>query len=135
MKLIEEKRLNERDKKGNQIWRKWGPYLSERQWGTVREDYSKDGSAWSYFPHDHARSRVYRWGEDGIAGISDIRQNLCFSLGIWNGNDDILKERLYGLTGVDGNHGEDVKELYYYLDNTPSHSYMKYLYKLSLIHI
>ena len=129
MKWIEEKRLEERDQKGNQIWRKWGPYLSERQWGTVREDYSKEGAAWSYFPHDHARSRVYRWGEDGIAGISDKRQNLCFSLGIWNGNDDILKERLYGLTGEDGNHGEDVKELYYYLDNTPSHSYMKYLYK------
>mgnify|MGYP001448223031 FL=1 len=129
MKWIEENRLEERDQKGNQIWRKWGPYLSERQWGTVREDYSKEGAAWSYFPHDHARSRVYRWGEDGIAGISDKRQNLCFSLGIWNGNDDILKERLYGLTGEDGNHGEDVKELYYYLDNTPSHSYMKYLYK------
>ena len=129
MNFIEEKRLSECDEKGNQRWRKWGPYLSERQWGTVREDYSKDGSAWSYFPHDHARSRVYRWGEDGIAGISDVRQNLCFSLGIWNGNDDILKERLYGLTGEDGNHGEDVKELYYYLDNTPSHSYMKYLYK------
>ena len=130
MKWIEEKRLEERDERGNQTWRNWGPYLSERQWGTVREDYSKNGSAWSYFPHDHARSRVYRWGEDGIAGISDKRQNLCFSLGIWNGNDDILKERLYGLTGEDGNHGEDVKELYYYLDNTPSHSYMKYLYKL-----
>ena len=112
-----------------QTWRKWGPYLSERQWGTVREDYSENGAAWSYFPHDHARSRVYRWGEDGIAGISDEHQNLCFSLGMWNGNDSILKERLYGLTGEDGNHGEDVKELYYYLDNTPSHSYMKYLYK------
>ena len=108
MKWIEEKRLEERDERGNQTWRNWGPYLSERQWGTVREDYSKNGSAWSYFPHDHARSRAYRWGEDGIAGISDKRQNLCFSLGIWNGNDDILKERLYGLTGEDGNHGEDV---------------------------
>lgn len=129
MKSIEERRLEEVDKKGNEVWRKWGPYLSERQWGTVREDYSKDGSAWSYFPHDHARSRVYRWGEDGIAGISDRYQNLCFCLGLWNGKDAILKERLYGLTGEDGNHGEDVKELYYYLDNTPSHSYMKYLYK------
>lgn len=129
MKSIEERRVEERDEKGNQVWRKWGPYLSERQWGTVREDYSKNGSAWNYFPHDHARSRVYRWGEDGIAGISDKYQNLCFCLGLWNGNDAILKERLYGLTGVDGNHGEDVKELYYYLDNTPSHSYMKYLYK------
>ncbi len=129
MKSIEERRLEELDHKGNQTWRKWGPYLSERQWGTVREDYSENGSAWSYFPHDHARSRVYRWGEDGIAGISDKYQNLCFCVGLWNGNDAILKERLYGLTGEDGNHGEDVKELYYYLDNTPSHSYMKYLYK------
>lgn len=129
MKSIEERRLEELDPKGNQTWRKWGPYLSERQWGTVREDYSENGAAWSYFPHDHARSRVYRWGEDGIAGISDKYQNLCFCLGLWNGNDAILKERLYGLTGEDGNHGEDVKELYYYLDNTPSHSYMKYLYK------
>ena len=118
MKSIEERRLEAVDAKGNKTWRKWGPYLSERQWGTVREDYSENGSAWSYFPHDHARSRVYRWGEDGIAGISDKHQNLCFSLGIWNGNDAILKERLFGLTGEDGNHGEDVKELYYYLDNT-----------------
>ena len=129
MKSIEERRLEAVDGKGNNTWRKWGPYLSERQWGTVREDYSENGAAWSYFPHDHARSRVFRWGEDGIAGISDNYQNLCFSLGIWNGNDAILKERLFGLTGEDGNHGEDVKELYYYLDNTPSHSYMKYLYK------
>lgn len=129
MKSIEERRLEEKDKEGNNPWRQWGPYLSERQWGTVREDYSKEGAAWNYFPHDHARSRVYRWGEDGIAGISDEYQNLCFCLGVWNGKDSILKERLYGLTGVDGNHGEDVKELYYYLDNTPSHSYMKYLYK------
>ena len=129
MKSIEERRLEAVDAKGNKTWRKWGPYLSERQWGTVREDYSENGSAWSYFPHDHARSRVYRWGEDGIAGISDKHQNLCFSLGIWNGNDAILKERLFGLTGEDGNHGEDVKELYYYLDNTPSHSYIKYFYK------
>ena len=110
-------------------WLKWGPYLSERQWGTVREDYSENGNAWGYFPHDHARSRVYRWGEDGLAGISDEEQQLCFAIALWNGNDPILKERLFGLTGPEGNHGEDVKELYYYLDNTPTHSYMKYLYK------
>ena len=110
-------------------WKKWGPYLSERQWGTVREDYSESGNAWEYFPHDHARSRVYRWGEDGIAGISDEKQRICFGLTMWNGKDPILKERLFGLTGNEGNHGEDVKELYYYLDNTPSHSYMKHLYK------
>ena len=114
---------------GTHDWRKWGPYLSERQWGTVREDYSADGSAWSYFPHDHARSRAYRWGEDGLAGISDDRQLLCFSLALWNGKDSILKERLFGLTGPEGNHGEDVKELYYHLDATPTHSYLKYLYK------
>ena len=124
----EENRLAVADD-GKKMWRKWGPYLSERQWGTVREDYSPDGNAWDYFPHDHARSRVYRWGEDGIAGISDRFQNLCFSLAMWNGKDSIIKERLYGLTGHDGNHGEDCKELYYYLDNTPTHSYMKYLYK------
>jgi hypothetical protein len=110
-------------------WKKWGPYLSERQWGTVREDYSEHGNAWDYFPHDHARSRVYRWGEDGIAGISDSMQRICFAITLWNGKDPILKERLFGLTGNEGNHGEDVKELYYYLDNTPSHSYMKHLYK------
>jgi Glycosyl hydrolase family 63 C-terminal domain len=110
-------------------WKKWGPYLSERQWGTVREDYSEHGEAWDYFPHDHARSRVYRWGEDGIAGISDDLQRICFALTLWNGKDPILKERLFGLTGNEGNHGEDVKELYYYLDNTPSHAYMKHLYK------
>lgn len=110
-------------------WKKWGPYLSERQWGTVREDYSEHGNAWDYFPHDHARSRVYRWGEDGIAGISDDMQRICFALALWNGKDPILKERMFGLTGNEGNHGEDVKELYYYLDNTPSHSYMKHLYK------
>lgn len=110
-------------------WKKWGPYLSERQWGTVREDYSEHGNAWDYFPHDHARSRVYRWGEDGIAGFSDDQQHICFALAMWNGKDPILKERLFGLTGSEGNHGEDVKELYYYLDNTPSHSYMKHLYK------
>src|SRR3954469_20292371 len=110
-------------------WRKWGPYVSERAWGTVREDYSADGNAWNYFPHDHARSRAYRWGEDGIAGFSDDEQQLCFALALWNGKDPILKERLFGLTGPEGNHGEDVKELYYYLDATPTHSYMKYLYK------
>ncbi len=108
---------------------KWGPYLSERQWGTVREDYSEGGDAWNYFPHDHARSRVYRWGEDGLAGIADYGQNLCFALALWNGKDPILKERLFGLSNGEGNHGEDVKELYYYIDNLPSHYYMKYLYK------
>jgi len=108
---------------------KWGPYLSERQWGTVREDYSANGAAWDYFPHDHARSRVYRWGEDGLAGISDNQCQLCFAITLWNGQDPILKERLFGLTNQEGNHGEDVKELYYYLDNTPTHSYMQYLYK------
>ncbi|MFD2524035.1 MGH1-like glycoside hydrolase domain-containing protein [Emticicia soli] len=108
---------------------KWGPYLSERQWATVREDYSINGDAWNYFPHDHARSRVYRWGEDGLGGISDSRQNLCFALALWNGKDSILKERLFGLTNGEGNHGEDVKELYYYLDNVPTHYYMKYLYQ------
>lgn len=110
-------------------WKKWGPYLSERQWGTVREDYSDNGDAWSYFPHDHARSRAYHWGEDGIAGISDDRQILCFALGMWNGKDQIIKERIFGLTNQEGNHGEDVKEYYFYLDSTPTHSYMKYLYK------
>jgi hypothetical protein len=110
-------------------WRKWGPYLSERQWGTVREDYSENGDAWNYFTHDQARSRAYRWGEDGLAGISDDRQRLCFALALWNGKDAILKERLFGLTNSEGNHGEDVKEYYFYLDSTPTHSYMKYLYK------
>jgi Glycosyl hydrolase family 63 C-terminal domain len=110
-------------------WKKWGPYLSERQWGTVREDYSKDGNAWNYFSHDQARSRAYHWGEDGLAGISDDRQLLCFALALWNGKDPILKERLFGLTNGEGNHGEDVKEYYFYLDSTPTHSYMKYLYK------
>ncbi|BDD12321.1 glucosidase (plasmid) [Fulvitalea axinellae] len=127
-KNAEEHRLEEHYNKENP-WLKWGPYLSERQWGTVREDYSKDGDAWNYFPHDHARKRTYRWGEDGIAGISDDWQRICFSVALWNGKDNILKERLFGLTGEQGNHGEDVKELYYYLDNTPSHAYMKYLYK------
>ncbi len=110
-------------------WRKWGPYLSERQWGTVREDYSPDGNAWDYFTHDQARSRAYHWGEDGLAGISDEKQLLCFSLGLWNGHDPILKERMFGLTNSEANHGEDVKEYYFYLDSTPTHSYMKYLYK------
>ncbi len=110
-------------------WKKWGPYLSERQWGTVREDYSEAGDAWNFFTHDHARSRAYRWGEDGIAGISDDKQHLCFALALWNGKDPILKERLFGLTNSEGNHGEDVKEYYFYLDSTPTHSYMKYLYK------
>ncbi|MGN6546691.1 MAG: MGH1-like glycoside hydrolase domain-containing protein [Aureliella sp.] len=110
-------------------WKKWGPYLSERQWGTVREDYSERGDAWDYFTHDQARSRAYRWGEDGLAGISDDRQRLCFAVALWNGNDPILKERLFGLNNSEGNHGEDVKEYYFYLDSTPTHSYMKYLYK------
>ncbi len=110
-------------------WKKWGPYLSERQWGTVREDYSASGDAWDYFTHDQARSRAYRWGEDGLAGISDDKQRLCFALALWNGKDPILKERLFGLTNSEGNHGEDVKEYYFYLDSTPTHSYMKYLYK------
>ncbi len=110
-------------------WKKWGPYLSERAWGTVREDYSADGSAWDYFPHDHARSRAYRWNEDGLAGISDNHQRFCFAVALWNGNDPILKERLFGVTGSEGNHGEDVKEYYYYIDSTPTHSYMKSLYK------
>src|SRR6266849_3854597 len=114
---------------GHDGWHHWGPYLSERQWGTVREDYSSGGTAWEYFPHDHARSRAYRWGEDGIAGISDRHQFICFALALWNGRDPILKERLFGLTGNEGNHGEDVKEYYFYLDNTPTHTYMKYLYK------
>src|SRR6266853_4257736 len=110
-------------------WRKWGPYLSERQWGTVREEYSQDGNAWDYFTHDQARSRAYHWGEDGLAGISDDKQLLCFAIAPWNGRDPILKERLFGLTNSESNHGEDVKEYYFYLDSTPTHSYMKYLYK------
>src|SRR5437899_3939917 len=110
-------------------WGRWGPYLSERQWGTAREHCSPCGTAWDFFPHDHARSRAYRWGEDGLAGICDNHQRLCFALALWNGQDPILKERLFGLTGSEGNHGEDVKEYYFYLDSTPTHSYMKYLYK------
>jgi len=124
----EHKRLIE-DYEKSAPWKKWGPYLSERQWGTVREDYSKNGDAWNFFTHDQARSRAYRWGEDGIAGISDDKQRLCFALALWNGKDPILKERLFGLTNSQGNHGEDVKEYYFYLDSTPTHSYMKYLYK------
>ena len=119
----------EESRQGRVEWKKWGPYLSERQWGTVREDYSENGDAWNFFTHDHARSRAYRWGEDGLAGISDDQQQLCFALALWNGKDDILKERLFGLTNSEGNHGEDVKEYYFYLDSTPTHSYMKYLYK------
>lgn len=110
-------------------WKKWGPYLSERQWGTVREDYSEDGNAWNYFTHDQSRSRAYRWGEDGLGGLCDDKQRLCFALALWNERDTILKERLFGLTNSEGNHGEDVKEYYFYLDSTPTHSYMKYLYK------
>ncbi len=125
----EEKQRLEEIRLGRQEWRKWGPYLSERQWSTVREDYSPDGDAWDYFPHAHARSRAYRWGEDGIAGVSDDGQRLCLALALWNGRDPILKERLFGLTNREGNHGEDVKELYYYLDAIPSHSYLKMLYK------
>ena len=128
MQTNEHKRLEEA-RAGSVAWKKWGPYLSERQWGTVREDYSENGDAWNYFTHDQARSRAYRWGEDGLAGISDDKQRLCFALALWNGKDPILKERLFGLTNSEGNHGEDVKEYYFYLDSTPTHSYMKYLYK------
>ena len=124
----EEKRLEESHQR-TRHWKRWGPYLGERQWGTVREDYSPHGTAWEYFPHEHARSRAYRWGEDGIGGISDRHQRVCFALALWNGRDSILKERLFGLTGNEGNHGEDVKEYYFYLDSTPTHSYMKFLYK------
>src|SRR5215471_12490732 len=124
----EELRLKEsRDRVAH--WKRWGPYVSERAWGTVREDYSPSGEAWDYFPHDHARSRAYRWNDDGIAGICDRHQRLCFALSLWNGKDPILKERLFGLTGGEGNHGEDVKEHYFYLDSTPTHSYMRFLYK------
>ncbi len=126
--VTEQKRLNDAREEGIP-WKKWGPYLSERQWGTVREDYSKDGNAWDYLTHDQSRSRAYRWGEDGIAGISDNKQQLCFALALWNGRDPILKERMFGLTNSEANHGEDVKEYYFYLDSTPTHSYMKYLYK------
>src|SRR6266567_971074 len=125
---LEQQRLQQ-SRERTVYWKRWGPYLSERAWGTVREDYSANGTAWDYFPHDLARSKAYRWGEDGLAGICDRHQQLCFALALWNGRDPILKERLFGLTGQEGNHGEDVKEYYYYLDNTPTHSYMKYLYK------
>ncbi|MGC2104803.1 MAG: hypothetical protein WA647_06835 [Candidatus Acidiferrum sp.] len=124
----EDQRLEE-DRSRKKYWKRWGPYLSERQWGTVREDYSPGGTAWEFFPHDHARSRAYRWGEDGIGGISDRRQLVCFGLALWNGRDPILKERLFGLTGNEGNHGEDVKEYYFYQDSTPTHTYMRMLYK------
>ena len=126
--VTEQKRLNEA-REAQIPWKKWGPYLSERQWGTVREDYSDDGNAWDYFTHDQARSRAYRWGEDGLGGICDDKQRLCFALALWNERDPILKERLFGLTNSEGNHGEDVKEYYFYIDSTPTHSYMKYLYK------
>jgi hypothetical protein len=128
IECTEQKRLNDARDKGIP-WKKWGPYLSERQWGTVREDYSDDGNAWAYFSHDQSRSRAYRWGEDGLAAISDDQQRLCFAIALWNGRDPILKERLFGLTNSEANHGEDVKEYYFYLDSTPTHSYMKYLYK------
>src|SRR5262245_20781797 len=119
----------EEDRNRTANWKRWGPYLSERQWGTVREDYSQDGSPWQYFPHDHVRSRAYRWGEDGLLGICDRECRLCFALALWNGRDPILKERLFGLAGPEGNHGEDCKECYFYLDSTPTHSYLKALYK------
>src|SRR5580658_4282423 len=126
--MDEETRLLE-DGIGTASWKYWGPYLSERQWGTVREDYSARGNAWEYFPHDHARSRAYRWGEDGIGGFCDVEQRLCLALALWNEQDPILKERLFGLTNAEGNHGEDVKEYYFYVDNVPTHSYQRYLYK------
>ena len=126
--LAEQQRLDE-DARRQRHWKRWGPYLSERAWGTVREDYSPHGTAWEAFPHEHARSRAYRWNEDGLAGICDRHQLICFAVALWNGRDPILKERIFGLTGNEGNHGEDVKECYFYLDSTPTHSYMKYLYK------
>ena len=125
----DEARRVQEQTQGTAEWRLWGPYVSERQWGTVREDYSANGNAWEYFPYEHAHSRTYRWGEDGIAGISDSGQYLCLGLALWNEHDPILKERLFGLNNMQGNHGEDVKELYYYLDATPTHSYLKMLYK------
>src|SRR5438445_620923 len=124
----EQQRLAETEAR-TKHWRRWGPYLSERAWGNVREDYSANGDSWNYFPHDHARSRAYRWGEDGLLGICDRECRLCFSIALWNGKDPILKERLFGLTNGQGNHGEDVKEEYFYLDSTPTHSYLKALYK------
>ena len=124
----EQQRLEQNDHR-EERWHLWGPYLSERQWGTVREDYSANGDAWNYFPHEHARSRAYRWGEDGIGGISDYKQRLCFAFAFWNERDPILKERLFGLTGPQGNHGEDVKEIFFFEDNTPTHSYMRMTYR------
>src|ERR1043166_1498774 len=126
--IAEEIRLGQAQTLG-EPWKKWGSFLAERQWGTVREDYSENGNAWEYFPHDHARSRAYRWGEDGLLGICDSRGRLCFAIALWNEADPILKERLFGLTGPEGNHGEDVKEAYFYLDATPTHAYMRGLYK------
>src|ERR1043166_5503083 len=127
--LSPEVRRLEEDTRRVRNWKRWGPYLAERQWGTVREDYSPGGTCWDYFPHDHARSRTYRWGEDGLLGVCDREGRLCFALALWNGRDPIFKERLFGLSGPEGNHGEDVKEAYFYLDSTPTHSYMKALYK------
>ena len=127
--LNEERQRLEAQHEGKEDWRLWGPYLSERAWGTVREDYSAGGTAWEDFDHDQSRSRAYRWNEDGMGGISDEQQRLCFALALWNGKDPILKERAFGLTGNQGNHGEDVKEYYFYVDATPSHSWMRYLYK------
>src|SRR5213593_4651304 len=128
-KLTAEERRLEQSQQRAKHWNRWGPYLAERAWGTVREDYSADGDAWRYFPHDMARSRAYRWNEDGLAGICDRHQRICFALALWNGRDPILKERLFGLANTEGNHGEDVKEYYFYVDSTPTHSYMKFLYK------
>ena len=125
---VEERRLEE-SRTGRRDWKRWGPYLSERAWGTVREDYSADGTYWEYFPHDHARSRAYRWSEDGIAGVCDQQQVICFALALWNGCDPILKERLFGLSANEGRHGEDIKEYSFFVDGTPTHSYMRYLYK------
>src|SRR5512144_2494817 len=126
--IAEQQRLDE-DARREKHWKRWGPYLSERAWGTMREDYSPYGTAWEYFPHDHARSRAYRWNEDGLAGVCDRGQTLCLALALWNGKDAMLKERLFGLTGPQGNHGEDVKEFYYYEDATPTASYLRCLYK------
>ena len=128
MKTAEQLRLEE-SRHNEKLGKMWGPYLTERQWGTVREDYSDNGDAWNFFTHDQARSRAYRWGEDGLGGICDEKQRLCLALALWNGKDAILKERLFGLTNSEANHGEDVKEYYFYIDSTPTHSYMKYLYK------
>ena len=128
LNTLEYQRLNATTER-HADWKRWGPYLSERAWGAVREDYSANGTAWEYFPHEHARSRAYRWNEDGLGGLCDRQQILCFAVALWNGQDPILKERLFGLTGNEGNHGEDVKEQYFYLDSTPTHSYLKALYK------